>query len=593
MKVKLGECGAALECMGGESVDPRENPLTSGIIQHDSQMQESGGDPAGIRTRPAILISVFHGLPRSLQASVRTVPCDRHWTVPSSVSAPLSNFALYLRTSLSTRHQAPPAYRCSPSYFSLNVSRPALKATHSCLVMSVLRSLRKRRRHQLTMPGLEDKDVCLSQRSSASVMVAGDKDVVSWSFGHAVGDDVICEIRQRAPQLFLLLEIKIDFVLGTKNKPGRGHVTMFPCHWIHYRRFSKDNNFRSDTTSPQANVPSPVSSIYLAARFLSPKAELSGQPATGGESRAVSFHLHSRAVCAGTSKQPRHSSVSAYQAGCRRDVNTRTSARAHSCVDGCVRDPANTVQRGNCACTTRMFSAGASQDQLTRVHAYAGAAVVLVVRLTVSHKCEPGSIPCGAAPDFRMWESCRTMPLVGGFSRGSPVPPVLAFLCCSIPHIILIGYQDPNPSTHSTASVLLVERERRRSGKLSTYNRRDLGSIPGPAILVSVVYGFLQLLQVNAGVRHDGNTARLARRSDETLEVRASVARIAPSLVGLGRARAVGIIPDYAASRRVFSGISRPPPFIPALRHTNLTSPSSALKTSIVRAIHISSLTST
>ncbi|KAJ8880213.1 hypothetical protein PR048_016679 [Dryococelus australis] len=32
--------------------------------------------------------------------------------------------------------------------------------------------------------------------------------------------------------------------------------------------------------------------------------------------------------------------------------------------------------------------------------------------------------PAGS-PDFRMWKSCRTMPLVGGFSRGSPVSPAL------------------------------------------------------------------------------------------------------------------------------------------------------------------------
>ncbi|KAJ8870007.1 hypothetical protein PR048_029018 [Dryococelus australis] len=29
--------------------------------------------------------------------------------------------------------------------------------------------------------------------------------------------------------------------------------------------------------------------------------------------------------------------------------------------------------------------------------------------------------------DFRTWESCRTVPLVGGFSRGSPIFPALAF----------------------------------------------------------------------------------------------------------------------------------------------------------------------
>ncbi|KAJ8870458.1 hypothetical protein PR048_029480 [Dryococelus australis] len=32
--------------------------------------------------------------------------------------------------------------------------------------------------------------------------------------------------------------------------------------------------------------------------------------------------------------------------------------------------------------------------------------------------------PAGS-PDFRKWESCRTMPLVGGFSRGLPIPPPL------------------------------------------------------------------------------------------------------------------------------------------------------------------------
>ncbi|KAJ8873543.1 hypothetical protein PR048_024361 [Dryococelus australis] len=41
------------------------------------------------------------------------------------------------------------------------------------------------------------------------------------------------------------------------------------------------------------------------------------------------------------------------------------------------------------------------------------------VRLLASHQDELGSP--AASPDFRMWESCRTMPLVGGFSPGSPV----------------------------------------------------------------------------------------------------------------------------------------------------------------------------
>ncbi|KAJ8877957.1 hypothetical protein PR048_022420 [Dryococelus australis] len=49
----------------------------------------------------------------------------------------------------------------------------------------------------------------------------------------------------------------------------------------------------------------------------------------------------------------------------------------------------------------------------------------------------------------------------------------------------------------------------------------------------------------------------------------------------------VGIVPDDAVGRRVFSEISR----FPALLHVQLTSPTSALKTSLLRAVEISSLT--
>ncbi|KAJ8888277.1 hypothetical protein PR048_007764 [Dryococelus australis] len=66
-----------------------------------------------------------------------------------------------------------------------------------------------------------------------------------------------------------------------------------------------------------------------------------------------------------------------------------------------------------------------------------------VVNLLASHQGDPGSIPGRATPDFRMWESCRTMPLVGGFSRGSPVSPAPSFRRCSIfTTITLIGSHD-------------------------------------------------------------------------------------------------------------------------------------------------------
>ncbi|KAJ8869236.1 hypothetical protein PR048_030808 [Dryococelus australis] len=43
----------------------------------------------------------------------------------------------------------------------------------------------------------------------------------------------------------------------------------------------------------------------------------------------------------------------------------------------------------------------------------------------------PPPTPAGSLPDFRVWESCRMMPVVGGFSRGYPVSPNLAFRLCS------------------------------------------------------------------------------------------------------------------------------------------------------------------
>ncbi|KAJ8867447.1 hypothetical protein PR048_031249 [Dryococelus australis] len=56
--------------------------------------------------------------------------------------------------------------------------------------------------------------------------------------------------------------------------------------------------------------------------------------------------------------------------------------------------------------------------------------------------------PAGPLPDFRMWESCQTMPLVGGFSQRPPVSPAFSFRRCHIfTAITLIGSQDLAAST--------------------------------------------------------------------------------------------------------------------------------------------------
>ncbi|KAJ8877245.1 hypothetical protein PR048_021699 [Dryococelus australis] len=75
-----------------------------------------------------------------------------------------------------------------------------------------------------------------------------------------------------------------------------------------------------------------------------------------------------------------------------------------------------------------------------------GSLIAVAERLAcslASHQGDTGSIPGRVTPDFRMWESCWTMPLVGGCSRGSPVSPAFLFRHCSIlPSITHIVSQD-------------------------------------------------------------------------------------------------------------------------------------------------------
>ncbi|KAJ8877790.1 hypothetical protein PR048_022246 [Dryococelus australis] len=74
-------------------------------------------------------------------------------------------------------------------------------------------------------------------------------------------------------------------------------------------------------------------------------------------------------------------------------------------------------------------------------------------------KANRAQSPAGS-PDFRKWESCRTMPLVGEFSRGSPVSPTPSFRSRSVLNsTTLIGSQDlavksrPNLFIHSLSRL--------------------------------------------------------------------------------------------------------------------------------------------
>ncbi|KAJ8871748.1 hypothetical protein PR048_028085 [Dryococelus australis] len=118
-----------------------------------------------------------------------------------------------------------------------------------------------------------------------------------------------------------------------------------------------------------------------------------------------------------------------------------------------VSSPQNNVRRASeaeCADESGASEGAFHDEPATRGGRYIGCvavvnrATVTAVSLLTSHQGDPGSIPSLVTPDFRMWESCRTMPSVGGFSREAPVsPPTLSFPRCSIlTSITLIGSQD-------------------------------------------------------------------------------------------------------------------------------------------------------
>ncbi|KAJ8876914.1 hypothetical protein PR048_021363 [Dryococelus australis] len=75
--------------------------------------------------------------------------------------------------------------------------------------------------------------------------------------------------------------------------------------------------------------------------------------------------------------------------------------------------------------------------------------------LPASHQGDTGPIPSRVTPDFRMLESCQTMPSVGGSFRGSPVSPTLSFRRCSIlTSITFIGSEDFDVKSHPNLFTL-------------------------------------------------------------------------------------------------------------------------------------------
>ncbi|KAJ8883321.1 hypothetical protein PR048_015164 [Dryococelus australis] len=259
--------------------------------------------------------------------------------------------------------------------------------------------------------------------------------------------------------------------------------------------------------------------------------------------------------------------------------------------------------------------------------------------------------PASPRSDFRMWESCRTMSLIGEFSRGIPVSPPFHSGAANYSHrFTLIGSQDlavldsfqvakfcvpelnylsplqlcpfvRTPTvdcpTSSETDLLTNSQRYKRTENLQRRRHRDTNPRPSDykSASLPLIYGVKASIPYNSHfkifwaaldtivLRADVGepkwmwfSAEMQGRG-ETGDPWASSGTIPtcenpeadPDRVTVGFSH-VGIVPDDAVGRRVFSGS----PVSPALSFRRCPyspqSPSSALKTSMLRAAQISSL---
>ncbi|KAJ8874514.1 hypothetical protein PR048_025374 [Dryococelus australis] len=164
------------------------------------------------------------------------------------------------------------------------------------------------------------------------------------------------------------------------------------------------------------------------------------------------------------------------------------------------------------------------------------------------------------SPDIRKWESCRTMPLVSGFYRGSPVSPAPA------------PYSPKTPS--SALKTLLL-----RAAQISSLT----------LLLAAGEKDQVVCLLNHVSLEEDGYKSLEGNqllRSPPTKTNRVQIpSRATPGFSHLG------FVPDDAAGSAGFLGdLSFPLLFYSSAAPFSPESPSSAVKTSLLRSAQISSL---
>ncbi|KAJ8882164.1 hypothetical protein PR048_018652 [Dryococelus australis] len=187
-------------------------------------------------------------------------------------------------------------------------------------------------------------------------------------------------------------------------------------------------------------------------------------------------------------------------------------------------------------------------------------------------KANPVRFQAGSLPDFRMWKSCWTIPLVGGFSLPSPCIPALR----------------PN---------MKDERLRRMERLLLAVGQVELGWRMGwlayitarsrPWLFLALLAALIAVcavrgLAVHAFFVHLATCYPLLMLAF-VLQVVRELRTISDQVTT--RFSQVGIVLEDATGWWVFSGISRFPRLrIPLLLHSHLISTSSALRTSLLKS---------
>ncbi|KAJ8890333.1 hypothetical protein PR048_009841 [Dryococelus australis] len=185
---------------------------------------------------------------------------------------------------------------------------------------------------------------------------------------------------------------------------------------------------------------------------------------------------------------------------------------------------------------TFMFTKDTSDTQSSSSQATPGATAAELTACSPP-KANRVPSPAGPLPDFRMLESCRTMLLVGGFSRGSPY-------CTILTSTTVIGSQDlavksrPNLFTHSPRRHPQCCR---LHGDGNTVRQCQILPLNGDCAFDAQV-GVALIALWFPGLRRenrpreqykDENTVCLVRRSDELLGAHVIVASNAQNNYGL------------------------------------------------------------